>query len=139
MRDPLVRIISPIDLFHDLSILYRRNTPITPDSPSAQVSRASEKVGATIAQRVIGWRIASHANHSAAVRVLPAPRPAMYSQMFQSFSGGNCSDLASSRLHLYRAALIHLVEKFDNSFDVSVNVSVTVICNHLRLYSLWCV
>lgn len=47
-----------------------------PDSPSAQVSRASENVGATIAHLVSGFSIASHANHSAAVLVLPAPRPA---------------------------------------------------------------
>jgi len=47
-----------------------------PDSPSAHVSRTSPNVAATTAQRVFGLLLACHAIHSAAVLVLPAPRPA---------------------------------------------------------------
>ena len=68
-------------------------TFIIPDSPSTRTSRTSAAVRATKAKRrcpsfVI---LACSRTHSAAVRVLPNPRPASSNQIFQSPSGVRCS------------------------------------------------
>ena len=73
-----------------------------PDSPSAQVSRTSPNVGAMTAHLVLRCVIACQAIHSAAVLVLPAPRPARYNQVVQLSASGNCSGLAISASHVAR-------------------------------------
>lgn len=109
-----------------------------PLSPSAHVSLTSPNVGAITAQRVQFCVSACHTIHSAAVRVLPAPRPARYSHTdhVSSFVG-NCSGLASSASHVALRDP-RLSNEFNNSGCV-LNELLTLINRNLRLYLHRCI
>ena len=87
IRLPLASVISPMLRFQD-STSDGGITLSSPLCPSTQVSRASANVGATTAHRVPGAFCASHASHSAPVRVLPQPRPERMIHVAQSRSVG---------------------------------------------------
>jgi len=64
-------------------------TAISPESPSKHVDRTSDDVGAATNQRVPGFSQAHQPICSAAVLVLPAPRPASISQIDHQYPGGS--------------------------------------------------
>jgi hypothetical protein len=72
-------------------------TASNPDGPSIITSRAAAKVSPTSAMRATGLSVkprkppTSALTHSAPVRVLPAPRPPITSQIVQASASGSCA------------------------------------------------